>query len=244
MPTWQEFLGGKELKVHCLLAGLFAASTAVSALASQPPRTLAAPGLDPAVLELALRAADAARAALVVAKPEILTVIDYSLPSTEPRFWVLDRNTGAVLWHELVAHGSGTGENLATSFSNRSGSKQSSLGLFLTEETYQGRNGESMRLRGLDQGVNDLARERAIVIHGAPYVSRDFIKAHGRLGRSWGCPALRREVAHGVIDRIRGGSLVFIYYPNESWLRHSRFLGAATVLTGKVGSGLPGKKGS
>lgn len=115
VSTWQECLGGgKELKVHCLLAGLFVTSTAVSALASQPPRALAAPGLDPAVLELALRAADAARAALVVAKPELLTVIDYSLPSTEPRFWVLDRTTGVVHWHELVAHGSGTGENLAS----------------------------------------------------------------------------------------------------------------------------------
>ncbi|MFH0341447.1 MAG: murein L,D-transpeptidase catalytic domain-containing protein [Chromatiales bacterium] len=105
----------------------------------------------------------------------------------------------------------------------------------MTEESYQGRNGESLRLRGLEQGINDLARERAIVIHGAPYVSRDFIKAHGRLGRSWGCPALRREVAHSVIDLIRGGSLVLIYYPNESWLRHSHFLGAAAVLSGKDG---------
>lgn len=212
------------LKVGILALALLCAAETVLAAPTQPPQAPA--GLDPAILALAERAADAAIARLPVAKPELLTVIDYSLPSTEPRLWVLDRAAGSVLWHELVAHGSGTGENLATAFSNRDGSRQSSLGLFLTEETYQGKNGLSLRMRGLEPGVNDLARERAIVMHGAPYVSDEFIKAHGRLGRSWGCPALPLDVSAQVIDRLRGGSLVFAYYPDGDWLRHSQFLEA------------------
>ena len=200
--------------------------------ASPTPFTAASPipGLSPKVLALALTAADRAVAQMKVGKPELLTVIDYSLPSTEPRLWVLDRASGKVLWHELVAHGKGTGENYAKAFSNREGSRQSSLGLFLTEETYQGGNGYSLRLRGLEQGFNHAARERSIVMHGAPYVSQEFIRAHGRLGRSWGCPALRPEVHRQVIDKIKGGSLLFVYYPSADWLDSSDFLGRAAAI--------------
>jgi hypothetical protein len=201
--------------------------TATSAPASPLPSPAVVAGLSPALLTLAFSAADRALAEVTVAKPKLLTVIDYSRPSTEPRLWVLDRATGKVLWRELVAHGQGTGENYATAFSNQEGSHQSSLGLFLTESTYEGSNGYSLRLRGLEPGVNDRARERAIVIHGAPYVSAEFVREHGRLGRSWGCPALRPEVAHKVIDKIQGGSLVFAYYPDSRWLGSSRFLEAA-----------------
>ncbi|HEV7669320.1 MAG TPA: murein L,D-transpeptidase catalytic domain family protein [Thermoanaerobaculia bacterium] len=191
-------------------------------------------GLSPAILSLALAASDRALSEVQVAHPKLLTVIDYSRPSTEPRLWVLDRATGKVLWHELVAHGKGTGENYATAFSNQEGSLQSSLGLFLTENTYEGNNGYSLRLRGLEPGVNDRAQERAIVIHGAPYVSAEFVREHGRLGRSWGCPALRPEVAHQVIDKIQGGSLVFAYYPDSRWLGSSHFLEAARKGTERV----------
>ena len=208
-------------KTSLLLALALAAFAAGSSSAAPaPPRS----GIDRHVLALALAAAEQAEADVAVPKPNLLTIIDYSLPSTTPRLWVLDRGTGEVLRRELVAHGSGTGENYATAFSNLEGSRQSSLGLFLTEETYVGRNGYSLRLKGLEPGFNDHARERAIVIHGAPYVSAQFARAHGRLGRSWGCPALPEEVAHDVIDEIQGGSLVFAYYPDTSWLTNSRFL--------------------
>ncbi len=213
-------------KVSFLLALSVAAGFTAPAIASPSfPGSVA--DLSPTILSLALAAADKAVAEVSVKSPKLLTVIDYSRPSTEPRLWVLDRATGKVLWHELVAHGQGTGDNYATSFSNLEGSHQSSLGLFLTENTYEGSNGYSLRLRGLEPGVNDRAEERAIVIHGAPYVSEEFVKKNGRLGRSWGCPALRPEIAHQVIDKIQGGSLVFAYYPDRSWLGSSRYLASA-----------------
>lgn len=159
----------------------------------------------------------------------VLTVIDYSLPSTEPRLWVIDMATGRLLHHELVAHGRNSGEDIPTSFSNIQDSKQSSLGLFRAEETYSGKHGYSLRMAGLEPGINDNARDRAIVMHGADYVSDDFIAEHGRLGRSWGCPALPREVSGDVIDAIRNGGAVFAYYPDEDWLRSSRYLNCATT---------------
>jgi hypothetical protein len=183
-----------------------------------------APGLDPEVLRLALAAHASARANGGVRKPSLLTIIDYSLPSTQKRLWVLDLDRGRLLYHELVAHGVNTGGDRARSFSNQPGSRQSSLGLFRTAETYYGRNGYSLRLDGLERGVNHLARARAIVIHGADYVSQAFARANGRLGRSWGCPALPNGVAREVIDTIAGGSLVFSYYPDREWLGGSQFL--------------------
>ena len=136
-------------------------------------------------------------------------MIDYSKPSTEKRLWVFDLRSHALLHEELVAHGKGSGERFATAFSNNPESHQSSLGLFETTDTYSGKNGYSLRLKGLDAGFNDKALERAIVMHGAPYVSEKVAKSLGRLGRSWGCPAVREAVAHEIIDRIRGNGLLF-----------------------------------
>jgi hypothetical protein len=124
-----------------------------------------------------------------------------------------------------VAHGRGTGENEARRFSNEPGSHRSSLGLFVTRDTYVGRHGRSLRLLGLEPGVNDRALERAIVLHGADYVSEKFAALHGRLGRSFGCPALALEVAQRVIDVIRGGTPLFVWYPDHAWLARSPFLG-------------------
>ena len=177
------------------------------------------------VLELAFSAASCAVKAGDVQAPSTLTVIDYSKPSTEKRLWVLDMRTREILYEELVAHGMGTGDNMATSFSNQNDSHKSSLGLFVTEGTYVGKNGYSLRLDGLDQGFNDRARERAIVMHGAPYVSTAFAQAQGRLGRSWGCPALRADVAKQLIDTVKGGNLLFAYYPDANWLKTSQYLG-------------------
>jgi len=186
----------------------------------------AAPTLDPDVLALALRAASCAKQKRLLDADDTLTVIDYSRPSTERRLWVLDLRSREVLFEELVAHGRESGADRATRFSNDSGSHQSSLGLFVTLDEYRGRHGRSLRLRGLEPGVNDRALERALVIHGADYVSDAFGARHGRLGRSFGCAALSRDVAPKVIDRIRGGSAVFAYYPDRDWLARSAFLGA------------------
>ncbi|HYN23050.1 MAG TPA: murein L,D-transpeptidase catalytic domain family protein [Thermoanaerobaculia bacterium] len=178
------------------------------------------PGLSPEVLRMALDRVACARSAGVSGRDDLLTVIDYTLPSTEPRLWVLDLEKGKVLYHELVAHGKGSGENYATRFSNQPNSLQTSLGLFRTSGTYDGGNGYSLKLQGLDAGVNDLAEPRYIVMHGAPYVSEAMIRSQGRLGRSWGCPAVSQHMARPVIDTIKGGSFVFSYSgKDKSWLK-------------------------
>jgi len=175
------------------------------------------------VLDLALRAFDCGTEAGAFESP-LLTVIDYSLPSTARRLWVIDVPRRRVLFHELVAHGENSGGNVATAFSNVPGSRQSSLGVFRTEETYRGAHGVSLRLEGLEPGVNDRAMQRHIVMHGAAYVDPGLAVEHGRIGRSWGCPALSRPSSRRVIERIKGGSALFAYYPDARWLRQSRFL--------------------
>ncbi len=144
-------------------------------------------------------------------KKEVLTIIDYSKPSDRKRLFVLDLKKRALVYASYVAHGRNSGNRYATSFSNVNGSYKSSLGFYKTENTYQGKNGYSLVLDGLEKGVNDKAKERAIVIHGADYADPALIKSTGRLGRSLGCPALPREVNRKIIDYIKGGSLLFIY---------------------------------
>src|SRR5262245_349448 len=146
-----------------------------------------------------------------VSKPGLLTLIDYTRPSTEPRLWVLDLARGVVRYYELVAHGRNSGDNTTTAFSNDEGTHMSSLGLFVTRDSYVGKNGYSLRLDGLDRGVNDHALARAIVIHGANYVSQKFAELQGRLGRSWGCPAVSTTVARPLIDLIKGGTVVYAF---------------------------------
>jgi hypothetical protein len=213
-----------SLVMAVLAATVSPSSTFAAARESNSRAFAGAESLDSGVLRLALNAAACARDAGVVKNERLLTVIDYSKASTEPRLWVLDLERERVLFEELVAHGRGSGENFATRFSNQDGSHQTSLGLFRTADTYVGANGYSLRLDGLEAGVNDRARDRAIVMHGAPYVSEANVRAVGRLGRSHGCPALRPAVARTVIDTIKQGSLVFAYYPDRQWLNGSRFL--------------------
>ena len=168
----------------------------------------AAAGLDSDVLHEALSAREAAVLS-GDATSTLLTVIDYGLPSRERRLWVIDLATDSVLAHELVAHGKNSGGDIATSFSNRRGSNQSSLGTFVTGDTYHGKHGLSLRLHGLDAGVNDAAFDRAIVIHGAAYVRESIVPQLGRLGRSQGCPALAEDVAPRIIEMIKGGTVVY-----------------------------------
>jgi hypothetical protein len=203
----------------------------------------AAPAANPQVLTLATRAADCARRQGLLEGFKHLAVIDYSLPSTQPRLWIFDVARGRLLHQELVAHGRNTGERLAERFSNVEGSKMSSLGLFQATETYVGSNGYSLRLRGLDAGFNDNALARAIVMHGAPYVSEAIAERLGRIGRSWGCPAVRPEVARTVIDTLKGGALLFAYYPDRKWLTESPLLRCGDSKPGPVvaavASGVP-----
>lgn len=154
----------------------------------------------------------------------LLTVIDFNLPSSEKRMYVLDLEKKKILFVTYVAHGQNSGEKYATSFSNRNGSHQSSLGFYRTAGTYQGGNGYSLLLDGLEEGINDQARSRAIVIHGADYCSEEVIRSSGRLGRSFGCPALPRELTKPIINTIKGGSLLFIYADQPGYLSISKVL--------------------
>jgi len=142
----------------------------------------------------------------------ILSIIDFTMPSTEKRFWIIDLERGIVLHHTLVAHGKNSGELYASRFSNTPNSNQSSLGLYVTGQTYVGKNGLSLKLHGLEPGVNDRAEERAIVIHSAEYVSERFIKQNGRLGRSFGCPAIPVENHKEIINTLANGSCLYIHY--------------------------------
>jgi hypothetical protein len=142
-------------------------------------------------------------------KKPLLTIIDYERPSSEKRFFVINLERQELLYNTYVSHGVNSGLETATQFSNVVSSKQTSLGTFLTDDTYHGSNGYSLRLDGLSEGKNDRARERYIVVHGADYVSESFIEQNGYLGRSWGCPALAPELTEEIIDLIKGGSVIY-----------------------------------
>ncbi len=209
------------LVLALVAASAFAPTFAAPATTGRSGSSLAsalekvAPKANPRVIALATRALRCVRHRMPV---RTLSVIDYSLPSTTPRLWVFDLARRSLLFHVLVAHGQNTGGQFAKHFSNREGSHMSSLGTFVTDGTYVGHNGYSLRLKGLDGRFNDRAEERAIVIHGARYVSRKFARSVGRIGRSWGCPAVRPAVAKPLINTIRKQSVVFAYYPDRDWL--------------------------
>lgn len=172
----------------------------------------AAPTLRPEALRAALTAWDTLRSRGEVDR-EVLTVIDYGLPSKSKRMWVFDLASEQLLFHELVAHGRNSGGDIAQSFSNVEGSFQTSLGAFVTGAAYNGRNGYSMRLRGMEPGLNDRAEARAIVVHGAAYVSEAFALKQGRIGRSHGCPAVRSEISRTLIDEVKDRSLLYAWHP-------------------------------
>jgi hypothetical protein len=153
----------------------------------------------------------------------LLTVIDFTLPSTQRRLWIIDMQAQKILLHTVVAHGRNSGLLHAEQFSNRPESHQSSLGFFKTGETYQGKHGYSLRLDGLEKGINDLARRRAIVLHGADYAKEEFLKSAGRLGRSLGCPAVPTELAPSIIQLIKNGTLLFVYGRDPDYLKTSKF---------------------
>lgn len=212
-----------------LIIATLAALSTVARADTVKPLTLysslavAAPELNPEVLKRALSAMQCAVGS-GLERSERLAVIDYSQPSTARRLWIFDLRKKTLVLRDLVAHGQKSGENFATQFSNREGSYQSSLGLFRTQESYEGAHGYSLRMDGLEPGFNDRARERAIVIHAADYVSPLWSKREGRIGRSQGCPAVRPQVARQVVDKLKDGQFMFSWYPDQRWLKSSTYL--------------------
>ena len=221
MPA--AFVRRLTIALLCLAPLSAGASTATDSARLAEALSQAAPAANPKVLALATRALQCVQRSMPA---NTLSVIDYSLPSTTPRLWVFALGQQPrLLFHEWVAHGRNSGDNIPTRFSNVPGSLMSSLGTFVTDGTYHGHNGYSLRLKGIDGRFNDRAEERAIVIHGASYVNQAFARSQGRLGRSWGCPAVRAGVARRLIDAIADRSVVFAYYPDPGWLQASRLLG-------------------
>ena len=198
-----------------------------------------APSLNPDVLRYALMATQCA-VRNGESYPERLAVIDFSLPSSEERLWIFDLRQRNLIIRDLVAHGRNSGDLEPTRFSNVEGSYQSSIGLFRAAESYRGKHGYSLRLDGLEPGFNDQARQRAIVIHGADYVDPSWIDSYGRIGRSLGCPAVREEISDQVVDSLKGGQLVFKYYPDEEWLSRSGLLNCGDTTVAGAPSGTPG----
>ncbi len=161
----------------------------------------------------------------------VITIIDFTKSSREKRFYTIDLDQHKVKHHSLVSHGKNTGEDLATSFSNTLHSNQSSMGFYVTAETYVGSKGYSLKLDGMEKGYNDKIRERAVVMHEAEYVSEYWIKKYGRLGRSQGCPALPKEISREVIDDIKNNTAIFAYYNDPKYLSTSTYLNLESLLT-------------
>jgi L,D-transpeptidase catalytic domain len=160
----------------------------------------------------------------LIRKQEVISIADLGQQSDQKRFYIIDLLTGKVLFQTLVAHGKNSGQQWAKSFSNKVSSLETSLGFYITSQTYQGQHGYSLKLNGIEKGFNDNAAKRAIVLHGAEYVSESFIAQNGYLGRSHGCPAVPAELSKQIIDEIKDGSCLFVYAPVKKYLTQSALL--------------------
>ncbi len=180
--------------------------------------TRLAPDIRPEVVAEAVAAMQCAQSRGIGVDADRLAIIDYTIPSREERMWVVDLEAERLLFEEHVAHGQGSGHDVPTAFSDIEGSRQTSLGLFLTDQTYYGGNGYSLKLHGLSKGFNESAMRRYIVMHGAWYVNPAVAEKQGRLGRSWGCPAVRSEVAVPMIDALKGGHFIYSHGPGTERL--------------------------
>lgn len=178
-------------------------------------------GMAHQAFDLAMSGLNKLKAAGKIANDHIISIIDFSQPSSHKRLYVIDLQEKKVLFNTYVAHGLKSGQEMATEFSNTPESNKSSLGFYTTMNTYHGRNGYSLRLNGLERGFNDNALNRDIVVHGADYVNTGFINSQGWIGRSWGCPAVEPRLTRPIIETIKGGTCLFIYSPNDRYLRSS-----------------------
>ncbi len=181
-------------------------------------------GLSEAAFDYAIKGFGYLSKANLITKKNIVSIVDFSQPSSQKRLYVIDVNSGKILFNTWVAHGRNSGNEYASQFSNSPESHQSSLGFYTTLDTYMGGHGYSLRLKGCERGINDNAFERAIVIHGADYVSNRFINERGTPGRSFGCPAIPNELSKKIIDVIKNGSCLFIYHPTKKYCTQSKIL--------------------
>ncbi|MEY2595673.1 MAG: hypothetical protein RI965_945 [Bacteroidota bacterium] len=181
-------------------------------------------GLSEEVFSLALKGFSKLQAQNKLSKDSILAIVDFSKSSKEKRLYVLDLKTQTLIFNSLVSHGRNSGEEFARYFSNAPNSHKSSLGFYITKSTYQGNNGYSLRLEGIEKGFNDLAEKRAIVVHGAPYAEDPNACRNTYLGRSYGCPSVPMSTHKKIIESIRGGNCLFIYYPDQQYLDKSEIL--------------------
>ena len=171
-----------------------------------------------------------------LSKKNILTIVDFRKSSNEKRLWVIDLNKKEVLFHSLTAHGRNSGNLFPESFSNTPDSNQSSLGFYVTGQKYIGKHGVSLKLHGVEKGINDMAEARAIVMHGADYVSDAYIKKYGRLGRSFGCPAVPMGLHEELIPIVAGGTCLFIFYPDAGYLAETKFKISTPIVSGRTQS--------
>lgn len=185
---------------------------------------LASAGLSRDAFEKAYKGFKLLQEKNLLKKSNLLTIVDYSLPSVQKRLFVLEITSGKILFHSLVAHGRNSGREYATDFSNAGESHKTSLGFFITQGTYRGGNGYSLKLKGCESGINCNALNRAIVMHGAGYVSERFIRQNGYLGRSYGCPSVPVEISRKIIDVIKNGSCMFLYHPSRNYTVRSKIL--------------------
>ncbi len=182
---------------------------------------LAAVGLKEEVFASAVKGFEKLKNKGMLANNQILSIVDFSQSSANKRLYIINLVTGAILYNTLVAHGRNSGMDYATNFSNSASSFESSPGFYVTSNTYQGKNGYSLKLKGCEKGINDNADKRAIVVHGADYVSENFIAQNGHLGRSHGCPAVPEELSEEIINTIKNGSCLFIYAPSQKYFKQS-----------------------
>lgn len=186
--------------------------------------SLSEPALKPEAFGIGLAGFQSLLSRGLALNDSLLTIIDFSMPSSTDRFFVIDLNNNRILYKTLVAHGKNSGDLYATRFSDRMQSHETALGFFVTGKSYQGGQGYSLLLQGVDIGYNDHSQERGIVIHAADYVTHDYVTRYGRLGRSFGCPALPPEISRSIINLIKDGSVIFSYYPDRAYLDHSVIL--------------------
>ncbi len=181
-------------------------------------------GLSQRAYEYAIKGLEKLKAAGKINNDAVISIVDFTKSSAEKRLFIIDLENQKLLFNTYVAHGQNSGKEFARHFSNSLSSYQSSLGFYVTTETYNGKHGYSLHLDGLEKGINSNADERAIVMHGAPYVSEGYIREKGYIGRSWGCPAIPDKLTRPIVDKIKNGTCLFIYSENKKYFKRSKIL--------------------
>ena len=195
-----------------------------TALGIYQEMNLGAAGLNEEAFEYAYVGYERLRKRRLLHKTTVLSVCDFSQASSNERMYVIDILNKKLLYRTYVAHGINSGKEYANSFSNRQNSYKSSLGFYVTRDTYVGSNGLSLRIDGVEKGFNDKANARAIVIHGANYVSERVLHKYGLMGTTFGCPAVPEEMASQIIPVLKNGTCLFIYYPSKRYLQASKMI--------------------